>query len=408
MLRSLSLESLPALPASPSNRVADESRAARMGQRLFFDPGLSRNGEISCATCHVPELHFTDGKERSIGLGPGQRNAPSIVGAAYSPWQFWDGRRDSLWSQALAPMETATEMGGTRVEIVRRVVTDPRYAEDYRALFGTPPDFGDEARLPERASPFADEEASAAWARLPDRTQRELDRAFSNVGKAVEAYERLLVPGPSRFDRYVGRLLADDAAGAAEALTAEEIAGLRLFIDAGRTQCLRCHNGPLLTNHSFHDVASGRSSSAPDLGRYLGIQSLLLDRFNCLGPYSDAPPAACQELQFLARREISLETGAFKTPGLRAVARTAPYFHDGRYARLEQVIAHYRNPPKDAGSELTPLELSDLEASQLVAFLNSLSSGVAVDPERLSRDPADPGDAARSGDRSSASDGSAL
>jgi len=399
VLRSLALESLPALPASASNRVADEPRAARMGQRLFFDPGLSGNGEISCATCHLPELYFTDGKDRSIGLGRGQRNAPSIVGAAYSPWQFWDGRRDSLWSQALAPMEMATEMGATRVEIVRHVLTDARYADDYRALFGTSPVLGDEPQLPRRAGPFGDDAAKSAWAGLPDRTRREVDRAFSNVGKAIEAYERLLVPGPSRFDRYVGLLLAGDASGAEEVLSADEVAGLRLFVDGERTRCLRCHNGPLLTNHSFHDVATGRGADAPDLGRFLGIQSLLLDGFNCLSPYSDAPPDSCQELRFLARREISLETGAFKTPGLRDAARTAPYFHDGRFPRLEQVIAHYRNPPEETGSELTPLQLSDLEARQLVAFLNSLSGGVAVGPERLARNPGDPDGVATSSGR---------
>jgi cytochrome c peroxidase len=103
---------------------------------------------------------------------------------------------------------------------------------------------------------------------------------------------------------------------------------------------------------------------------------------------------------------MPLETGAFKTPSLREVARTAPYFHDGRFARLEQVIAHYRSPPKDAGSELTPLELSDEEARQLVAFLTSLSGGVAVAPARLVRDPGEGGNAARSSDRPAASEGS--
>jgi len=349
-----------------------------MGRRLFFDPGLSRNGQISCSTCHLPELHFTDGRDTSKGLGRSNRNAPSVVGAAYSPWQFWDGRRDSLWAQALVPMETAAEMGGTRIEIVRHATTDPRYAEDYRALFGPPPDFAADSPPPPRASPYGDDEAKQAWARLSEGTQREIDRAFSNVGKAIEAYERRLIPGASRFDRYVEQLLAGDASGAAQTLTPDEIAGLRLFVDGERTQCLRCHNGPMLTNHSFHDVATGIGRGPPDLGRFLGIQSLLLDRFNCLGPYSDAPPASCQELRFLTRREISRKSGAFKTPGLREVARTGPYFHDGRFSRLEQVIAHYRNPPQSPGSELVPLELSDVESRQLVAFLKTLSGSGAI------------------------------
>ncbi len=377
LLRSLSLVSLPPPPESRSNRVADDPRAARMGRRLFFDPGLSRNGRISCATCHRPELYFTDGRERSRGLGESNRNAPSVVGAAYSPWQFWDGRRDSLWAQALAPMETANEMGANRIEIVRHATQDARYAEDYRTLFGSPPDFADDAPPPQRASPFGDDEARRAWDGLSQEAQREIDRAFSNVGKAIEAYERQLVPGASRFDRYVEQLLAGDASGAARTLRPDEIAGLRLFVDGQRTQCLRCHNGPMLTNQSFHDVATGLGSGPPDLGRFLGIQSLLLDVFNCLGPFSDAPPDSCQELRFLTRRELSLESGAFKTPGLREVARTGPYFHDGRFTELEQVIAHYRNPPQAPGSELVPLELSELESRQLVAFLKTLSGGVA-------------------------------
>ena len=207
------------------------------------------------------------------------------------------------------------------------------------------------------------------------------------MGKAIEAYERQLVPGPSRFDRYVERLTSGDDPGGAQLLDADEIAGLRLFVDPGRTQCLRCHNGPLLTNQSFHDVASGLGNGVPDLGRFLGIQSLLLDPFNCLGPYSDAPSGACQELRFLARREIALEGGAFKTPTLRDLARTGPYFHDGRFESLEQVIAYYRNPPTSPGSELTPLALSDLEARQLVAFLNAITGEEAVGPDLLVPDP---------------------
>jgi cytochrome c peroxidase len=378
LLRSLSLGSLPPLPKSLSNRVADEPRASRMGERLFFDPGLSRTGEISCASCHVPTLHFTDGRTTSAGLGRGQRNAPSVVGASYGSWFFWDGRRDSLWAQALAPMETPTEMGSTRLEIARRATTHPRYAEDYRELFGPAPDFADATRFPPRASPYGDGETRAAWLRLSDGDRAEIDEAFSNVGKAIEAYERRLLPGPSRFDRYVERLSAGGDSAAAPLLDADEIAGLRLFVDGARTQCLRCHNGPLLTNHSFHHVATGRGNGAPDLGRYLGIQSLLLDAFNCLGAYSDAPPGSCQELRFLSRRELVRESGAFKTPTLREVARTGPYFHDGRFAQLEQVLAHYRNPPEDPSSELTPLALSDLEARQLIAFLTTLSGGVSV------------------------------
>jgi len=382
-LRSLSLASLPAAPADPTNRVADDERAARLGHRLFFDAALSANGAVACATCHRPELHFSDGRPTSIGLGPGARNAPSVVGAAHSPWLYWDGRRDSLWSQALAPIEVTTEMGNTRLEVARLVSRDPRYRTAYEALFGPAPDFDDTARFPARASPYGDPDARAAWDRLPEEARHQVNRAFANAGKAIAAYERRLAPGRSRFDVYVERLVAGDPDAARQALDADEIAGLRLFLDDARAQCMRCHNGPLFTNQGFHDVASSRFGPIPDLGRYLGIQSLLLDPFNCLGPYSDAAQDQCDELRFLERREMAQLAGAFKTPSLREVERTAPYFHDGRLATLEAVIEHYRHPPADPGSELLPLELTDLEATRLVAFLRTLSGGIAADAEWL-------------------------
>jgi cytochrome c peroxidase len=381
VLRSLSLESLPAPPPSASNRVADDERAARMGQRLFFDPALSANGEIACVSCHVPALHFSDGRPTSQGMGTTSRNTPSIVGAAYSPFLFWDGRRDSLWAQALAPLETEAEMGSDRLSVVRVATTAPRYAGDYRALFGEPPDFADPEGFPERASPFGSDAARAGWSQLDDEARRQVNRAFSNVGKAIAAYERSLLPGPSPFDRYVSFLGAGAEDQAAAVLSPDAIGGLRLFIDAGRTQCLRCHNGPLLTNQAFHDVGSSRLGRLPDLGRFIGLESLLRDDFNCLGPYSDAEEADCGELRFLSRRETVLASGAFKTPGLREVGRTAPYFHDGSLADLAAVIEHYRNPPADPGSELTPIELSDDEAAQLASFLRALSGGVSTESE---------------------------
>jgi cytochrome c peroxidase len=383
LLRSLSLRSLARTREDPSNRVADDPRAARLGHRLFFDPSLSASGAVACASCHRPERAFSDGLATSVGLGPGSRNAPTLVGAAHSPWLYWDGRRDSLWAQALAPLEASNEMGSTRLEVVRRVANEPRYRAEYEALFGVEPDFGDGARFPPRAGPFGDASARDAWDRLAEGDRDRVNRAFANVGKAIAAYERLLAPAPSRFDAYVGRLQGGDLALAGGTLEADEIAGLRLFVDGARTQCLRCHNGPLFTNHGFHDVASSRLGPLPDLGRFAGLQAVLLDPFNCLGRYSDAPKEGCAELRFLERRELATLSGAFKTPTLREVGRTAPYFHDGSLETLEDVVAHYRRPPADPGSELVPLELSDREAAQLAAFLRVLAGGVAAGPAWL-------------------------
>ena len=115
LLRLQWIGNLPQLPDDPGNRFADNPAAAELGQQLFFDPRLSANGRVSCATCHVPQNHFTDGRPVARGIGETSRNTPTILGIAYSPWFFWDGRSDSLWSQALGPMESAVEHGSNRI-----------------------------------------------------------------------------------------------------------------------------------------------------------------------------------------------------------------------------------------------------------------------------------------------------
>ncbi|MBW2275698.1 MAG: hypothetical protein JRG96_20760 [Deltaproteobacteria bacterium] len=358
--------------------MADDRKAAELGHRLFFAPQLSGDGRVSCATCHVSSLLFTDGRKTSRGLADTTRNAPTLVGSGHSPWMFWDGRRDSLWAQALGPLEAGAEMGSTRVAVVRHVATDPSLAPLYQQVFGSASGLGDVTRLPERAGPFGDSDEQAAWQRMTAADRRAVDVAFANIGKAIAAYERLIEPGPSRFDRYVEQLRAGSPAATEATLSDEEIRGLRLFVDAGRTLCLRCHNGPLLTNQSFHQVGTATGEGAlPDFGRFLGIQAVLIDPFNCLGSFSDASPRQCEELRFLAKSHVAGEMGKFKTPTLRGLPRTGPYMHDGRFASLEEVIEHYRSPPAGAASmEITPLELDDGESRALVAFLSSLDGGV--------------------------------
>lgn len=389
VLESLAIASLRDTPPQPSNRVADDRSAAELGHRLFFDPRLSRDDSVACATCHVPELLFTDGRATSRGIADTSRNAPTLVGAAHSPWMFWDGRRDSLWAQALGPLETPAEMGSTRLAVVRHVTTEPSLAALYARVFGSADEFGDAARFPERAGPFGEPEEREAWHRMADRDRRAVDEAFANVGKAIAAYERLLTPGPSRFDRYVEGLRGGSPAGAEATLNEAEIRGLRLFVDAGRSLCLRCHNGPLLTNQSFHHVGTAAGSGGvPDFGRFLGMQAVLVDPFNCRGALSDARPDQCQELRFLDKTHVGGEMGKFKTPTLRGLPRTGPYMHDGRFATLEEVVEHYRNPAAgNASPELTPLEIDDEESRSLVAFLATLDGDVALDDPWLRAPP---------------------
>ena len=138
-LRSLWIGSLPPLPLDTSNRVANDPRAASLGHRLFFDPGLSGTGGVSCSTCHQPERRFTDGLPKGQAIGTSKRNTPSIIGAAYSPWLYWDGRKDSLWSQALSPLEDPAEHGGRREQYVEFIAADPIYRPMYEAVFGELP-----------------------------------------------------------------------------------------------------------------------------------------------------------------------------------------------------------------------------------------------------------------------------
>jgi cytochrome c peroxidase len=157
-LASLSIGSLPPLPADPSNRVADDERAAELGQRLFFDTRLSSNGEVACATCHLPDKLFQDGTPLAKGVGTTDRRTMSIIGTARSPWQFWDGRKDSQWAQALGPLESAVEHGGNRMQYAHLAAT--HYRTEYEAVFGKLPDL---SRLPAHAGPVDDPKARAEW-----------------------------------------------------------------------------------------------------------------------------------------------------------------------------------------------------------------------------------------------------
>ncbi len=361
-------------PVSKSNRVADSKVAAMLGERLFFDPQFSANGEISCATCHQPERYFADGRKLGQGIGGAMRNTPSVVGAAYQSWFYWDGRRDSLWSQALVPFEAPDEMGGSRLAVVRRVAEDAGYRELYTSVFGALPQGLRLADWPKDAGPYGDAASREAWFRLDSASRDKIDTVFANLGKAIAAYERTIPVPLTRFDAFAQVYLAGDK-DAFELLSDDERAGLRLFLDDSKTACMRCHNGPMFTNNGFNNIGTGTFSGATlDFGRVYGLQSAIRDVFNCIGPHSDQERDDCEEWRFLNRNSHVPLEGAFKVPTLRGLAHTAPYMHDGRFATLEEVIDYYRAPPGDGPPhELQPLTLSDAESRQLLAFLRTLS-----------------------------------
>ena len=373
VLRSLWIGTLPPLAADPSNAVADDADAAIMGNRLFFDTRLSANGEVSCATCHRPDLGFTDGLPRGRGIGESRRNTRSIVGVAHSPWLYWDGRRDSLWSQALSPIEDPSEHGTNRMTVVRFVTTEPAYREMYGKLFGAAPDFSDSSRFPAAAGPGIDAALDAAWSGMREADRHLVDSVFANIGKAIAAFERTLVHEPTRFDAYVEAVLNDDAERQSQLFDKDEILGLQLFI--GDARCTECHNGPLLSNHEFHNTAViSAPGELPDRGRIDGVREVLRDPFNCLGDFNDNADAACAELAFVRKGPELL--GAMRTPSLRNLARTEPFMHQGQIETLGEVLAHYNTAP-DAmigHNEAKPLGLSKPELRRLEAFLGTLAS----------------------------------
>ena len=194
-LRSMSLAELDALPRDPTNRVADDPRAADLGRRLFFDTRLSSNGRVACSTCHQADRGFQDGIALANGVGTTARRTMPIAGMARSPFLFWDGRKDSLWAQALGPLESPVEHGGTRAQYAH-VVADS-YAREYEQIFGPLPDLSGVARS---AGPVADRDAASAWSALSSAQRDDVTRVFVNIGKAIAAYERRIEFGASRFD----------------------------------------------------------------------------------------------------------------------------------------------------------------------------------------------------------------
>lgn len=367
-----------------SNRVASHPEAIKLGHRIFFDKRFSADGSIACASCHKPERYFSDGLDTAKGLAKTSRNTPTIVGASHNVWFFHDGRSDSLWSQALGPLENEQEHGGTRAQYAHIVFNDLALQDSYELLFGKMPDISDKKRFPRVAGPVADKAASKAWQGMDKADRKLVTGIFINIGKALAAYENQLQPAPSRFDKYVESLLHDDMAGAREHLTDDEVKGLKIFLTKGN--CIICHSGPMFTDSGFHNISiPAREGKQFDWGRYIGGQEVMKSPFNCRSEYSDAENKACEELEYIVL-EKSETLGSMKTPSLRNVAKTAPYMHAGQYRTLREVVEHYNDPPalKFRLSDLfLDVDLDVQEMRQLEAFLKSLSSEIAADSALL-------------------------
>ena len=331
--------------ADPGNRVSGNAAAIRLGHDLFFDPRLSANRRVACASCHDPARGFQDGRRTGRGLVTGTRNTPGLLNVRHQRWFGWDGGHDNLWSASLRPVLDPREMGGKASRVARALRSKSTLDCHYAAAFGKRPDAGDPELL-------------------------------VNVAKAIAAWQETLVSPATPFDEFRAALARQDAQVAA-AYPAAAQRGLRIFL--GRGQCATCHAGPLFSNGEFGDIGMPFfiKPNGVDPGRQGGIKRLLANPYNLLGAYNDDPTRDnATGTKFL--RPEHRNFGEFKVPSLRNLTLTAPYMHNGSLATLREVVKHYSELDEDrlhADGEriLKPLHLSEAESADLVAFLESLS-----------------------------------
>lgn len=282
----------------PSDNAYDKIRWL-LGKKLFYDKTFSADSSISCASCHKAELAFSDSVALSPGAekSPGTRNAPSLANVAYHPYYTRDGGVTSLEMQVLVPIQEHNEFNSNILEIANRLKNNPEYVKLSRKAY-----------------------------------DRELD--YYVITRALANFERTLISGNSRYDRYLQ--------GQTNILSAGEQRGMNLFF-SDRTNCSKCHNGFNFTNYSFEN--NGLYEVYNDIGR----KRLTLDD-----------------------KDLEL----FKVPSLRNIALTKPYMHDGSLKTLEAVINHYDRggvPNKHKSQIITQLGLNQKEKEDLVSFLKTLT-----------------------------------
>jgi cytochrome c peroxidase len=302
---------LPPIPIPADNPMTPEK--VDLGKQLYFDPRLSCDDMVSCASCHDPKKGWSNGERFATGVRgqKGGRSAPTIINAAYHNLQFWDGRAKQLEGQALGPIENPIEMDHKLEDLVKKLNGIEGYRTQFQKVFGT-------------------------------------SVTKENIAKAIAAFERTILSGDAPFDRY--------KAGDKTALSEAAQRGFRVFFN--KAHCSACHTGPNFSDGAFHNIGVGMEAEKPDLGRY-EISKLEGDK------------------------------GAFKTPTLREIARTAPYMHDGRFQTLEEVVEYYDkgcHPNPYLDEEIFPLKLTPQEKADLVTFLKeglSSESYPEVAPPKL-------------------------
>jgi cytochrome c peroxidase len=326
------------LAAIPPENPQSPDKVA-LGEKLFFEGRLSADGTVACSSCHDPARAFTDGRRVSIGIKGrvGQRNAPTVLNALYNTTQFWDGRARTLEEQAAFPIVNPSEMGEPSVDAaLARIASDREYRKAFQRAFGGAP--------------------------------TDLD-----LLRAIASYERTLASFNSPFDHFI--------AGDGNAIDESAKRGWALF--NGRGRCTLCHavtrgrpDVTLFTDHRFHNIG------VVVIGADTLAMARQAEQVVRPGDMAAVDRTAIQSnLSLLGRFLITrqdTDIGAFKTPGLRNLLMTAPYFHDGSHPTLWDVMDHYnkggdQNDPF-LDKDMQPLALKETEIDDLVAFLASLTS----------------------------------
>ncbi len=468
------LSPLPDPPPDPSNAHWNDPAAAALGQAFYFDTRFSGTAtlvdslgrpvaaaraakgapvDIACATCHDPRRAGTDDTSApatvSIGAGVYDVNGQQTANAAFYPLLYWNGRSDSLWSQAVAVNESNFSMNSSRLQDFWVVVNF--YADRYGQVFPEAPlpQAPTTAEFPPKGKPgtaagcqagSSTEPFGDAFDCMTAANQQIVNQVFANWGKAIAAYEATLVSRDSAFDRFV------KAGPGSGWISPDAEHGARLFV--GKASCIDCHNTPLFSDGRFHDIAvpqtgtgvptvadcppgspacdctpGDESRTCEPSGAWAGALRLYAASAKTLrrdGPFSDAPgdgpgpggePCATTQIGVPAADcgdgpDPRLK-GAWRTPSLRDVALTAPYMHDGYYQTLTDVVQHYNRggvpgagiafTSADAGAggprvavQIKPLDLTDDEVAVLVAFLETLT-GAPLPAEQTMAPPADAG-----------------
>jgi len=290
---------LPNSPSMPKNNILNEQRS-ELGKMLFFDPRLSGNGTISCATCHNPLLGWSDGLKKGVGINGAQldRATPTIINAGFNYLQMWDGRKKNLEEQATGPMETPTEMHTNFETILLFLNKNNGYSSAFSNAY-------------------------------PDEGINKI-----TISKAIASFERTIISNNSPFDKWVR--------GDEKAMSKQQIMGFKIFSDPNKANCEVCHSAPNFVDDGFHNIGL----KGHDLGRY-------------------------------PHKKVKVLKGAFKTPTLRDISLSAPYFHDGSASNLLEVVEHYvkgGEVKQDLDPNIFPLQLTEQEKLALVAFMLSLTT----------------------------------